>query len=146
MDNKAFDIIDARYKHEDCCNLLRPLYREKIPTWLLRNKIQTCLKIVKLLHKQSNHTPHDQTVGATAFVVPTVWQCVEPFTLLVVNTILFYSPKRSDSLWDLPSLLYSGHRWFFSSGKLTLPNLVAGICTAKFNTNNCAFFPYSEFV
>jgi len=25
-------------------------------TWLLRNKIQTCLKIVKLWHKQTNHT------------------------------------------------------------------------------------------
>jgi hypothetical protein len=38
---------------------------------LLRNKIQTCLKIVKLLHKQTN-TPHDQTGGATAFFAPTV--------------------------------------------------------------------------
>jgi hypothetical protein len=35
---------------------------------LLRNEIQTCLKIVKLLHEQSNHTTHDQIVCATAGV------------------------------------------------------------------------------
>jgi len=31
-------------------------------TRLLRNKIQTCLKIDKVLHKQPNHTTHDQRV------------------------------------------------------------------------------------
>jgi hypothetical protein len=43
---------------------------------LLRNKIQTCLTIVKLLHKQSNHTTHDQPVCATTCVAQTVWPCV----------------------------------------------------------------------
>jgi hypothetical protein len=44
--------------------LTSPLYREKIPTWFLRNKTQTCLKNVKLLHKESNHTTHGQTLCA----------------------------------------------------------------------------------
>jgi hypothetical protein len=37
-------------------------------TWLLRVEIQTCFKIVKLLHKQPNHTTHDEIVCATACV------------------------------------------------------------------------------
>jgi len=52
--------------------LITPFYREKIPTRLLRNKIQTCLKNFKLLHKESNHTTHDQRVCASACVAQTV--------------------------------------------------------------------------
>jgi len=47
-------------------------------TWLLRNKIQTCFKIVQLLHNQSNHTTRDQTVCSTACVVQNVRKCIGP--------------------------------------------------------------------
>jgi hypothetical protein len=64
-------------------------------TWLLRNKIQTCLKIIKLFHKQSNHTSHDQTVCATACVAQIVWPCVGPLrlSLAVIEARFFVQPQ-----------------------------------------------------
>jgi len=50
-------------------------------TWLLCNKIQTCLYIVKLA--QSNYTTHNQTVCATDCVCANFWPCVGPFRHVV---------------------------------------------------------------
>jgi hypothetical protein len=47
-------------------------------TWLLRSEIQTCLNIVKRLHKKSNHTTHNQIVCTKACVLQTVWPCMGP--------------------------------------------------------------------
>ena len=70
-------------------------------TWLLRNKIQTCLKIVKLLHKQSNHPIHDQTVCATACVVQIVWPCMGPLRFMSSQAGLMCTACRS---FDSPAL------------------------------------------
>jgi hypothetical protein len=51
----------------------------------LRSEIQTCLKIIKLLHKQSKHTTHNQIVCTTACDAQTVWPCMGPFWSKVVG-------------------------------------------------------------
>jgi len=65
----------------DCCaTKFKPVWKSPncCTIWLLRNIIHTCLKIAKLLYKQSNHTTHDQIVCATACVVRTVWPLLGP--------------------------------------------------------------------
>jgi hypothetical protein len=68
---KKSNITEA---HKHVHTRFKPLHN---PTLALRianllEKRQTAAQTVKLLHKQSNHTTHDQTVCATAGVVQTV--------------------------------------------------------------------------
>jgi hypothetical protein len=89
-------------------------------TWLLRNKIQTCLKIITLLHIQSNHTTHNLIVCASGAVAQTVWPCMGPLRHLVAykwlvshsNVQPIHSEDTSHNLilhFVVCSLFYSFH-------------------------------------